>query len=171
MRRVIQRMEQEAGDALRAAAVAPTTFAEGLVAYLEKRQSQLEADYAPAANKFEMDRITDRINALGRIAEAGGAVAPDKKHRRRKGARVGNTGEDNLLHLAVVLTPTGWEESILPQFEELRDAALAGLRKKEKQEENQALLIEVQKFVTHLRLVGDNAEKAKAKIARRVVNG
>ena len=171
MRRVLKEMEKTEGDVMRAAASAPRSFAEGVQRYVADRRDGLEATYLACETEYQTIKIARNIIALQLIAQAAGTTLPEKKWRRARGVESGKTGPENRLFLAKVMCPEGWEDDVLPVFDKLTAAAQDGLLSLKDVGKHLAVLQEVKHFVAYLRNIEQHAERAKAEMHRRVVNG
>jgi hypothetical protein len=159
----LKQIELEHGDAVRSSALAPKSFAEGVVNYVVRRRAALVAEFGETESTFEVERIANKIKALDRIIDAADASMPKKEWKRTPPP--GKTGADSRVHLARVLTPKGWEDDILPKYAIIGDQAIADLIDKKDVEENMAVHGEVARFVRYLQNV---AREGLAALPRRV---
>tara|TARA_Y100001938_G_scaffold121159_1_gene168523 strand:- start:195 stop:716 length:522 start_codon:yes stop_codon:yes gene_type:complete len=153
---------------------APKSFAEGVEQYLLKRREQLIGQFGDTESTFEVERISARIGALAAIARAADGSMPDRQWRRAP--RPGKSSPDHAIHLARVMCPDDWENTVLPKFAKVADEAAESLVGKIETEQNLALLLETQRFIRTLRAIESEAKRVLSKRnhnanLRRIANG
>lgn len=163
-----------ADDALALAAERRETWEDAVAAYLAKRKKALQNDYA---TKASFDRATLRAQAkalpvLGQLITEGVLQIPETPAVIERND--GESTDDHLIRLSSLLTPPGWDAHIRPKLQAKRAEAMTAAFAEDDEENNVALIAEIDHMLYFLQAVETRGIEARAtrrgKLARDTQN-
>jgi hypothetical protein len=136
------------------------TWEDAVAAYFARRRRSLEAEYA---TKASFDRAALRCQAkalpdLLKLLTQGVMSASSKVIDREDG----ETSEDHIIRLSSLLTPPGWEQHVRPILEARRAEAMTKAFAEEDEEQNVALITEIDYLLRFLAATSTKGAEARA---------
>lgn len=138
------------------------TWEDAIAAYCARRKKALESEYATKAS-FDRAALRAQAKALPEILQLltqGVMAIPDKATVIER-----NDGEntaDHIIRLAGLLTPPGWEEHVRPVLLERRAKAMTDAFDETDEEQNVALISEIDHLLRFLTATDSQGQQARA---------
>jgi hypothetical protein len=138
------------------------TWQNAIAAYCARRKKSLEAEYATKAS-FDRSQLRAQARALPTMLELltqGVMEIPDTPAVIER--QDGESSDDHLIRLAALLTPPGWDAHIRPKLQARRAEAMTSCFAEKDEEENAALIIEIDHLLRFLSATDTQAAGARA---------